>query len=332
MIKNQERKTLRIDSGNSLTAVTAAGVAIAAAVAVMVAGFCAPLSNAKDCPTCNHKKANGEKQSEPYNPLGAAALQSSTESTLLQTGTESTTLTSGTENILIQASVERQGGPIHILFLIDCSQSMKEKISVEGSSDKEQKMEAAKRVLQSGVSQLPPDVNIGIRVFGQGFHGDLSDCQQSALIVPIANHNRRMIIEQVRQLRPFGLTPLTYALMQAEQDLRYINGSKTIILISDGAETCGGDPCQYIDRLNRLGVKLKVDIVGLGLRRDFLAKRQLDCIAQKSGGKFYDANTSGELVNSINTSVREAISGKVLTKVKGTPTEDIIPAELRPSP
>lgn len=288
-------------------------------------------AEAKDCPTCNKKK-QGSEEAVPYNPLGQAAampLQIGTESTLLQTGTESTTLQAGTENTLIQASVKREGGASNILFLIDCSQSMKEKISVGDSSDKEQKMEAAKRVLQNSVAQLPPDVNIGIRIFGQSFRGDISDCQQSALIVPIGNHNRRVIIEQVRQLRPYGLTPLTYALIQAEQDLRYVVGPKTVILISDGAETCGGDPCQYIERLTRIGVQLKIDIVGLGLRRDREAKQQLDCIAQKSGGKFYDANTSGEMVNSITASVREAISGKVLTKMKTPMLNDIIPADLR---
>ncbi|MBY0357784.1 MAG: VWA domain-containing protein [Candidatus Obscuribacterales bacterium] len=278
--------------------------------------FSAPASFGADpCPTCGKK-----------------ALQGGTESTMLQTGTESTTLQTGAENTLIQAAVKREGGPTNILFLIDCSQSMKEKISVGDSLDKEQKMEAAKRVLQNSVAQLPADVNIGIRVFGQSFRGDLSDCQQSALLVPIGNHNRRLLMEQVRQLRPYGLTPLTYGLQQAEQDLRYIVGSKTIILISDGAETCGGEPCQFIERLNRIGVRLKIDIVGLGLRRDRLAKDQLDCIAQKSGGKFYDANTSGELVNSINTSVREAISGKVLTKMKEPMLKEIIPPELRLEP
>ncbi|MBX9690685.1 MAG: VWA domain-containing protein, partial [Candidatus Obscuribacterales bacterium] len=284
---------------------------------------------------------------DDYNPLGRTApvgsenptlksgtdstlLQSGTGSTLLQLGTESTLLQGGTQGALLQAAVEREGAPANILFLIDSSQSMKEKISVGSEGGKEPKMEAAKRVLQEALSRIPAEINLGLRVFGNGFRGDYSDCQQSSLLVPIGKSNRRAIIEAARSMAPYGLTPLTYGLMQAEQDLRYCVGPKTLILISDGAETCGGDPCAYIDRLSRIGVKMKVDIVGLGLKRDKQAQDQLNCIAQKSGGKYYDANTSAELVNSITNSVKQAISGKVLTKVSSPAIKDVIPADLSP--
>lgn len=262
--------------------------------------------------------------SRPYNPLeelvpaGGGRLRAGTESTMLQTGTESTTLQGGTEGALIQGGVERVGGPVTILILVDCSQSMKDKISSNyGGSEREQKMDAAKRVLQSTMARIPPDVRIGMRVFGQALSmNPNSDCQQSALLVPIGTGNRRSIIDQIRGIRPAGMTPLTYGLMQSEQDLRYVEGTKTLILISDGAETCGGDPCAYIEKLSRVGVKIKIDIVGLGLRGDREAKEQLNCIAEKSGGKFYDANTAAELVNSLSNSVKSAISGKVVTKIK----------------
>jgi Ca-activated chloride channel family protein len=222
---------------------------------------------------------------------------------------------------MIQGQVDEQGGPVNVLILIDSSYSMKDKLG-EG----EPKMISAKRVLESTLARIPPDVNIGLRVFGQGYSGSPEiDCQQSSLLVSIGNGNRRSIIEQVRQLRPFGLTPLTFALMQAERDLRRANGQKTIILISDGAETCGGDPCEYISRLHRLGVNIKVDIVGLGLRRERDARGQLNCIAEHSGGKYYDANSAAELADSISHMVNAAISGRVIPKAShpstGNPAE-----------
>ncbi len=281
---------------------------------------------------------------DSYNPLNnssgpplqgganSTTLQGGAGNTVLQVGAEQTLLQGGAQGTLLQAAVEHEGTPANILFLIDSSASMKEKISVGGESGKEPKMEAAKRVLQEALSRIPNDVNLGLRVFGNGFRGDFTDCQTSTLLAPIGKNNRRKIIEAARVMAPYGLTPLTYALMQAEQDLRYVVGPKTVILISDGAETCGGDPCAYIDRLSRIGVKMKIDIVGLGLRRDKDAQEQLNCIAQKSGGTYYDANTSADLVNSITSSVKHALSGKVLTKMSVPILNDSTPADLAPIP
>jgi len=240
----------------------------------------------------------------------STSLHTGTQSTNLQTGTQSTLIQGGTKGSLIQAQVEQETGPVNILFLIDASYSMK-----EGLSGSENKMEAAKRVLQESIEQIPGEVNLGLRVFGQGFTGDpYYDCQQSALLVPIGQGNRRSIIERIRQIHPFGLTPLTFALSQAEHDLKGLSGTKTLILITDGSETCGGNPCEYIRRLHDIGIKMKVDIVGLGLRREHEATAQLNCIAQASGGKYYDASTAAELIDSISHSISTAISGHVITK------------------
>lgn len=319
---------------------------------------------AKPCIGCKNKQPGldpyaDQNQTGGYNPLGNAPLTGAAQSSLLQGGTQSTTLQGGTqsttlqggagsttlqvgtdqttlqtglESTLLQANVARESLPTNILFLIDSSQSMKEKITVGVDAGKEPKMEAAKRVLQEAISKIPGDIHLGLRVFGNGFTGMDSDCQQSSLLVPLGKNNRRAIIESTRSMAPYGLTPLTYGLMQAENDLRYIVGPKTVILISDGAETCGGDPCAYIDRLSRMGIKMKVDIVGLGLRRDKDAIDQLNCIAQKSGGKYYDANTSADLINGITDSVKHALSGKVLTRITTPLIKDSIPMDLAPNP
>lgn len=247
-------------------------------------------------------------------PVQSTPLKSGTQSTTLKTGTESTTLQTGTKGALIKGQVEQEKGPVNILLLIDASFSMKEDLGGDM-----QKMDAAKQVLQRALSRIPNDVNLGLRVFGHRFDGNPSiDCQQTALLVPLGTGNRRTIIEQMRTVKPFGLTPLTYALRQAALDLTPMQGPKTIILLSDGAETCGGDPCSFIARLESMGIKLKVDIVGLGLRRDKEAREQLNCIATVSGGKYYDANTSAELIDSVAKSVNTAIQGRVITKMKGS--------------
>ncbi len=256
-------------------------------------------------------------------------LQTGTQNTMLQTGTAGALIQSGTASSLIRGGVDKESGPINILFLLDCSYSMKENLEHQM-----QKMDAAKMVLQQALARVPADVNLGLRVFGQGYSGDpFMDCKQSALLVPLGQGNRRSIIDGARQVHPYGLTPLEYALRQAaENDLAGVNGPKTLILISDGADTCGGNPCEFIRQLPRMGIKLKVDIVGLSLKNrpdDLQARSQLNCITQTSGGKYYDANTAAQLIESISASVNKAISGRVIMK-PGTPATNVeTPPELQ---
>ncbi|MBI2810400.1 MAG: VWA domain-containing protein [Candidatus Melainabacteria bacterium] len=223
----------------------------------------------------------------------------------------------------IDGGVEQEAGPVNILFVLDASYSMKEKLSGE------MKMTAAKEVLQNALSRIPNSVNLGLRVFGQSYSNlaDI-DCRQTALLVPIGQHNRGAIIKSIRQIEPFGMTPIMFALRQAaEEDFRGVMGPKTVILITDGADTCGGDPCAYLTMLRAHGIRMKVDVVGVDLAREKAAREQLKCITAVSLGKYYEANSSTQLIEGIGSSVDAAISGKVLPKVK---TDEPVSPESKP--
>jgi Ca-activated chloride channel homolog len=221
---------------------------------------------------------------------------------------------------LIEGGVEHASEPLNILFLLDCSLSMKEKLK-----DQTQRIEAAKQVLQKALARIPGDVNTGLRVFGQGNMGGgffMNECQQTALLVPLGQGNRRAIIEQVRGIRAFGMTPLTYALEQsARSDFTGVTGRKVIILISDGADTCGGDPCRLIRMLPAYGIRIKIDVIGLDLKRDHEARAQLNCITESSGGKYYDANSAEQFIDSVQESVNTAITGRVIQNGNLTPAQ-----------
>jgi Mg-chelatase subunit ChlD len=253
---------------------------------------------------------------------GSTTLRTGTDSTTLQAGTESTTLQAGTDAALIQAGIEKKSKPLNILFIVDGSRSMIEKL--DGAT---QRIDAAKMVLQRALNRIPTDVNLGLRVFGQGYENHkrsmfaltgaslFSECENTALWVPIERSNRRAILEKVRQIKPYGMTPLAESIRQAAQrDFRGLDGDNVIILITDGADTCGGDPCKEIAQLPLYGIKIKVDVVGLDLHQDPAARRQLDCIAKTSGGKYYDAKTSADLINSVSASVSKAIEGRVIMR------------------
>ena len=223
----------------------------------------------------------------------------------------------------LDGGVEQESGPVNILFVLDASYSMKEKLSGV------MKMTAAKEVLQNALTRIPNSVNVGLRVFGQSY-ANLADidCRQTSLLVPIGQHNRGAIIKSIRQIEPFGMTPIMFALRQAaEEDFRGVMGPKTIILITDGADTCGGDPCAYLTMLRAHGIRMKVDVVGVDLAREKAAREQLKCITAVSLGKYYEANSSTQLIEGIGSSVDAAISGKVLPKVK---SEEQVAPEAKP--
>ena len=262
----------------------------------------------------------------------STTLQTGTNNTTLQVGTQSTTLQTGTDSSLLRTGVERQSEPINILFIVDGSRSMLENLEHDV-----QKIDAAKQVLQNALSRIPPDVNLGLRVFGQGYNGantsmfagglgglDMAtECRNTALWVPIGKGNRRSIIEKVRNLKPYGMTPLAYSIAQAAfTDFRATSGNKVIILITDGADTCNGDPCKVIrELLPRYGIKIKVDVVGLSMHRELQARDQLNCIADKSGGKYYDAKTAAQLVDAVSASVSKAIEGRVIVHPSDTSSD-----------
>ena len=80
------------------------------------------------------------------------------------------------------------------------------------------------------------------------------------------SNNLRTIGIEASRLTPYGYTPIADSLLKAGDDLQAIEAdSRMIILITDGEETCGGDPIATAKHLCEMGIKLETNIIGFDL-------------------------------------------------------------------
>lgn len=212
-----------------------------------------------------------------------------------------------------RAGMASAGGPNNIMILLDDSDSMADPIDQGGES----KMVAAKRTVLEVLRNISPATRIGLRVYGDSANL-LHACQATSVLVPLGQNNRNLIASKMIGLRPTGMTPISYTIQRSlAEDFNVVDGNRTIILISDGMETCSEDPCRVAVRLQQMGVNIKINVIGLGLQ-DYEATRQLRCVALGTKGKFYSANTAAELSNSLNKAmaVETRVQGTILTPAR----------------
>ncbi len=152
-----------------------------------------------------------------------------------------------------------------ILFLLDGSGSMLS--NWEGQT----RMERAKELLTELVDSLQKvkNVEVGLRVYGHQYPKGQQNCRDSKLEVPFGANSANNIKQRLTQIRPKGVTPLSYSLEQAAGD--FPNASQyrnVLIILTDGIESCGGDPCAVSLALQKKRIFLKPFIIGLGTGKD----------------------------------------------------------------
>jgi Ca-activated chloride channel family protein len=176
------------------------------------------------------------------------------------------------------------------LFILDASGSMWGQLP-----DKQTKIKAAKSVLKDVVGQLPSSVSAGLIAYGHRRKGDCSDIE---MVQKAQAGGGQKIANQIGQLMPRGKTPISNALTMAGKALTGIEDPTTIVLVSDGLETCKGDPCAVADALAKSHSNLKIHVVGYAV--DGVAAKQLQCIAEKGRGAYFTADDYNGLSTALN--------------------------------
>ena len=157
------------------------------------------------------------------------------------------------------------------------------------------KITIARDVVGQIVQGFPTDQNLGLTVYGHRTKGDCSDIET---IVAPAPGTMGAIRDAVAGINPRGRTPMTDAVVAAAQSLRYTEEKATVILVSDGIETCNPDPCAAARALEQAGVDFTAHVVGFDVT-DPAALAQMQCMAQETGGTFTTAATARELTEAL---------------------------------
>lgn len=185
-----------------------------------------------------------------------------------------------------------------VLFILDFSNSMSEYL------DGKRKVDLMIDTMRNLLPKLNPNIYVGLRVYGHrmGFT-PYEACRASSLISPIELNSGIGISSALQSVKPRGMTPITYSLKQAIKNdfLGYV-GKKHIILLTDGGENCDESPCKYVMELIKIRKDVMIDVIAFNVDdEDDLS--QLECTSMVTSGKFYNAQTSAELANSLNNSV-----------------------------
>jgi len=183
----------------------------------------------------------------------------------------------------------QQGGR-SIALILDASGSMNAALASGGT-----RLEAAKTAVAAFIGKLDPNVRIGYRVYGHQSPTRERNCKDTELMVGFntVSANRDAILGKTRGIRAQGYTPITYVITLAANDVAREPGEHVVVLVSDGKETCEGDPCAAAKALAAADAKLVIHTIGFNV--DAAARFQLQCVASVARGSYVDASGAADL-------------------------------------
>ncbi|WP_018248485.1 vWA domain-containing protein [Orenia marismortui] len=165
--------------------------------------------------------------------------------------------------------------------------------SMWGEIEEKNKINTSKKILNRIINDFPKEINIGLRVFGS----KESNREGSYLAIPIKTNTKKDILNFIDQVKPLGKSPIALNLSYAGEDLKYLQGKKHILLITDGKDTGNIMPSKVINRLSKLGIKTHIIQVG---KIDKYNQLKLKELSKLGNGKYFTYFEEEEIVPTIN--------------------------------
>lgn len=192
----------------------------------------------------------------------------------------------------LPATAQDNEPPAPLLLILDASGSM------WGQIQGENKIVIARRVVGSLVDDLQDGQEIGLIAYGHRREGD---CEDIETVIAMGALDRQGFKATVNGLNPKGKTPITKSVKQALAAVEKAGRAATVILVSDGLETCGGDPCAAVRLAKDQGLDFVLHVVGFDVAGEDTSS--LQCAAQAGGGLFLSAENADELSGALERAV-----------------------------
>lgn len=184
--------------------------------------------------------------------------------------------------------------PARTIIVMDGSGSM------WGQIEGRPKLEIARETVAQVLSTVPDGQELGLMAYGHRVKGDCSDIE---LMVPPAKGTAPEISARVKAMKFLGKTPLSEAVRQAAEALRYGEDAATVVLVTDGLETCNADPCALGRELEASGLKFTAHVIGFGLTK--AEGLQVACLAEETGGRYIPASDAKGLAEALAQTVNQ---------------------------
>lgn len=210
--------------------------------------------------------------------------------------------------------------PARILFLLDASSSM-----LNEWKKPEDRFHAASRVIGAiadSIHAINPDVAFALRVYGNQYSAQDKNCYDSRLEVPFGYNNVERIQTRLRYLSPMGFSPIAWSLAQAAE-YDFVESDRyaySIVLITDGGESCGGDICATVTNLLAKKISFKPYILSMVDYEPL--KQQYECL-----GKYLTVATEKDIVPAVKTIIND---NRVILSIKGSGLQSIAAGTTAP--
>lgn len=189
--------------------------------------------------------------------------------------------------------------PRNIQFIVDASGSMLAEVPGTGKRRWQVAQEALLNLVNSGA--VPLESRVGVRTYGRNRGNDCNDLE---VALPLQPFSIEGVINVIGEITPAagGMTPLGASLRAASDDLLAVDGSSVIILVTDGVESCDGNPANEASFFVQGADNRKVHVIGFAVD-DPAATENLREIATNGGGLYFDAKDSAQLAAALRQAV-----------------------------
>ncbi|MDV6012184.1 VWA domain-containing protein [Haloechinothrix sp. LS1_15] len=206
-----------------------------------------------------------------------------------------------------------------VMLVLDASESM-----TDPDPGGRSKMDAAKSVLIDMLEQLPDEAEVGLIVYGSevdAAEGPELSCEDIATAFPVGPLDREAMTSAVADIEARGWTPIGGSLRAAADGLPG-EEPRSILLISDGAETCAPpEACDVAEDLEQAGTKLTMHTIGFDVTTD--ARRELECIAEAGNGEYVEAPDAEALDDELPRLTESALRSYEASGIPVTGTEAV---------